>query len=583
VQLGPTGDASDSPANPLTTSLATALAGDAGPSAPARFLEITVGSEGALSRTQIVSSAYALRATSAQSADTAATATTAQNATQVGGLPSAVVTELWEHFAADGGEPPNTDVREGLGDVDGDGVANFVDPDNDGDGIGDPVEVAQGHDMNLVTPSITGFVPSELFRIASGPVTVNGMGFQPGLTVGFGSQNPTPAGVTATSFQVTVGPQPAGAKTVTVTLPNGQFNTSTAFSFVDTLSHSVNMGDSQASLDVLLGGGRLLLGGVQEYAVGGGAGTEFPLSSHGAGGQIGLAFDPADRVAGVRCRTLAANSCSVELLVDADEGGDLEDETGVAIETIGATATLLAADLRYDPAGRAVAAYLKRTTPTEAIVAHDRNADGDFGDANEKVLVQTSVGGNTPIHAALAVDSTGRVGYAFHSQTLGAIRVAWDRSGDGDYADTVGANPELFSVPAPVGTFPNCLSATFDGSDRLAVVYAAIGGAETLLLRDLNADGDVSDAGESLTLAAGAASACDLFHAPGQPLAVVHNGTGPLVLGLDQNGDGDFGDAGETTSYPAGGSAPEAHVALDGGSIGVVAFPSLVNAVSTAP
>jgi len=40
VILGPTGQASDSPDDPLTDDLATALAGDAGPTGPQRFLEV---------------------------------------------------------------------------------------------------------------------------------------------------------------------------------------------------------------------------------------------------------------------------------------------------------------------------------------------------------------------------------------------------------------------------------------------------------------------------------------------------------------------------------------------------------------
>jgi hypothetical protein len=584
VQLGPTGDASDSPANPLTTSLATALAGDAGPSAPARFLEVTVGSEFALSRTQIVSSAYALRATSAESADSAETATTAQNATQVGGLPSAVVSELWEHFNADGGGPPNTDASEGLVDLDGDGAANFVDADNDDDGIPDVSEISGGSDINLVTPSITNLVPPQLFAISTAQVTVNGLSFQPGLTVSVGSENPAPVDIAPTSFKVTVGPQPAGAKTVTVTLPNGQFAVAAgALTFLSSIAHAVTMVDSYGSLDVLPGGGRVLLGGVQQYGVGGAAESVFALASNGAAGQIGMAFDGSDRVAGLRCRTLGGSTCSVELLADADADGDLEDETGLSIETIGGTATLLAADLEYDAAGGAVAAYLKRTTPTEAFVAHDRNADGDFADANEKVLVQTSVGGTGAIHAALAVDSANRVAYAFYSATLGSTRVAWDRNGDGDYADTVGGNPELFSLPAPVGSLPICLGAAFDSSDRLAIMFAALAGDQTLLLRDLNADGDLSDAGESTSLGIDESDGCDVVQEPGQPLAVLYRGAGGLTLGLDKTGDGDFDDPGETTSYPAGTGATDARVALDGGSIAVVAFPSLLNAVTTTP
>src|SRR4030042_1308637 len=50
VQLGPTGEGSDAPANPLTTDLGTALAGDSGATSPVRFLAVTVGSAGALER-----------------------------------------------------------------------------------------------------------------------------------------------------------------------------------------------------------------------------------------------------------------------------------------------------------------------------------------------------------------------------------------------------------------------------------------------------------------------------------------------------------------------------------------------------
>jgi hypothetical protein len=74
VTLGPTGSATDTPANPLTTDLTTALAGDLSGTGPSRFLQVTVGSEAPLARTQILSAPYAMRAESAESADVATTA-----------------------------------------------------------------------------------------------------------------------------------------------------------------------------------------------------------------------------------------------------------------------------------------------------------------------------------------------------------------------------------------------------------------------------------------------------------------------------------------------------------------------------
>ena len=62
VVLGPTGEGTDLPADPLTTSLSDALTGDVGPTSPGRFLEITIGAEGALSRTPILAVPYAFDA-----------------------------------------------------------------------------------------------------------------------------------------------------------------------------------------------------------------------------------------------------------------------------------------------------------------------------------------------------------------------------------------------------------------------------------------------------------------------------------------------------------------------------------------
>jgi hypothetical protein len=158
VQLGPTGEATDSPTDPLTTILAAALMGDAGPTAPVRFIETTVGGEDPLARTQILASAYALRAWSAVSADTAT------SSSQVGGFPSEWIAQLLTHTLADGSEPPNTDVREGLADPDGDGLANFVDPDNDNDALRDGVTLANGQSRTLADAFT--FEPATLPAIA---------------------------------------------------------------------------------------------------------------------------------------------------------------------------------------------------------------------------------------------------------------------------------------------------------------------------------------------------------------------------------------------------------------------------------
>jgi hypothetical protein len=62
VVLGPTGEGTDLPVDPLTTSLREALIGDVGPTSPGRFLEVTIGEEGALSRTPILAVPYAFEA-----------------------------------------------------------------------------------------------------------------------------------------------------------------------------------------------------------------------------------------------------------------------------------------------------------------------------------------------------------------------------------------------------------------------------------------------------------------------------------------------------------------------------------------
>ncbi|MDJ0864657.1 MAG: IPT/TIG domain-containing protein [Myxococcota bacterium] len=660
VQLGPSGDATDTPTDPLTTDLVAALAGDVGPTGPSRFLAVTVGSEGPLARTQLLVVPYALRATSAVSADTAQSAS---EALTVGGLSADVVSELYEHTNLDGTGPGNADASEGLADVDGDGIANFVDPDNDGDGLDDGLEVAQGSDINLVTPVIASFAPlradgfvsstvtvsgsnfepgmgvqfgpenptpsnltSNGFDVQVGPqppgfvtvtvtrlngeqastpfeffyvepvidsvspgvgtavfatsVTVNGQNFVPGLSVVFGSQTPTPTNVTNTSFDVTVGPQPAGLVDVQVTLPNGNSVTAPGlFEFSADVVHPVAVSDeTQLSFDLIGGTSTTLVGGTLEYAVD--TNDDFapdlvlPLATNGGAvtfpGQLAVAFDPTGAVVGLRCRS--ASNCDVEYLRDADGDRDLEDETPVVIESLNGAAKLWSPSIAFDPAGRPALGYLANTFSTEATVAHDRDGDGLFTGTNELVTIEMVGGLQSMRVGELDVDSTGRVGFAYFRQNSNALRVAWDRSGDGDFDDSPGGVAEVVDVETGLG-LPRCVGARFDDADRLAVVWSVLDTVETA--RDLDGDGDFDDPGERMSLGGAGTTACDLAFAADGTWAVVHDGDGLRLL-VDDSGDGDFDDPGESILLEADGSESlEAELILDG-SNGVVATEDVI-------
>jgi hypothetical protein len=562
VQLGPTGEGSDLPAAPLTTDLATALAGDAGATAPVRFLEVTVGSDGPLTRTQILASAYALRANSAATADSAALA---DDVVRVNGVDAGFVSELVEHVSFDGGDPPNADSREGLADVDGDGLANFVDPDNDDDGVSDAAELAAGTDINLVTLGITGLAPSSLFYTSTGVVTVSGHRFEPGLAVQFGSETPVPFDLSSTSFRVTVGPQPAGVVDVTVTNPNGQGD-SVPFTFSSSLAHSIALAGADTTIDVRTGTDQVILGGALEYGVGVSAETEFPLASC-PNGSIAVAWAPSGAVAGLRGRS--AGGCNVEILVDSDADRALEDETGIPIETM--AGTLLGADLVADPAGRWVAAYMRALSGTDVrpVIAHDRNGDGDFADTNELSFPAGpfTTSGNTG-RPDLAVDSAGRV-MLFYGAGF-SMNLLWDRNGDGDFEDAAEKRSAVTSGNA------GCSGAAFDALDRPVLIWSSSLGTTTRLIRDLTGDGDFFDAGEDVALAPGTTvTGCDVAAKPGQPLVVMHDGGGALQLLVDENGDGDFADAGEVTAF-AEAASPSAVLGVNGIERAVVALPTKV-------
>jgi hypothetical protein len=457
VALGPTGSASDLPANPLTTSLATALSGDLVAIGPGRFVELTVGAEDALPRTQVLAVPFALRAETAGTATSAETAAVALEVASVSGLPPEVVREIYEHLSFDGGGPPNTDPLEGVGDVDGDGIANFMDPDNDGDGMTDAVEQGQGSGVNLITPTITGTSPTSGLANSVFDVQVSGTSFQPGLAVQFGSQTPAAQSVTPTSFVVTVGPRSAGSVNIQVTLPNGErapspgtFNFAPAsFNVTDHLTFAV-----QGVANYVIGGNDTYTNGTQAFP--------FPSDDH-----LAVAWDPAGRLATLRCFDVAGD-CQVRVGRDANGDFLIAPSEETLVETIaGGVAplgTLRDARLAFDPAGNPVISYSNRGNG-EVRLARDANGDGDFADAGEQRTVATLVITDEAGEGDLAVDSSGRVPLVFFHPVSDRLKVAWDRSGDGDFNDVVGGNPEVSNLATALTV--DCAGASFDAAGRL--------------------------------------------------------------------------------------------------------------------
>lgn len=188
------------------------------------YLEITIGGEILLPRQRLFAVPYALKA---------------QDSENFGGISEGYFQQIFLHTNYDGTGPANDDPLEGLADIDGDGRANFIDSDNDGDGIADGAEINGGSDMNLVTPRMTTISApdgSSIFRLNKLTfMSVTGTGFIAGLSVQVGALSPTPVNVTETSFDVLIGGgQVAGVAAVTVTNSNGETDMG-QITFVDKL------------------------------------------------------------------------------------------------------------------------------------------------------------------------------------------------------------------------------------------------------------------------------------------------------------------------------------------------------------
>jgi len=584
LEIGPTGDATDAPTDPLTTSLAEVFAGDL-VAAPGRFLELTADGDTAQVRVQILSAPLALRALSAETADSAATATTAANVTSINGLDPVALNEIFQHFDFDGGAPPNDDPREGTSDTDGDGMANFVDPDNDDDGVPDVDELADGSDINLVTPTVSGVSPAVTDFGFPATVTVSGTNFEPGLSVAFGTQTPAPTNVTPTSFDVTVGPQPQGFPDVQVTLPNGESGTGSGlFEFAPFTPTVVSATPSDAfateTVTVTVTGTNFEPGMTVDF------GTESPTPANvtptsfdvtvgpqpvgfativvtrqnGVSGIGEALFDFRDPLQGTSfphgspgpVSSLDARASGASLVgefVDAD--GDRSWTVDALVDPPSTVAGTF--DLAFDDAD--VLAGLIAITPSgpcEVQVRRDTDAN-DRVFAGESVAIESfdfddqGLPGDCQLTSASLDFLSNGGAVAAYSRSGRDVVVAADYDGDAGFG---GAGEQLVAANGLSGV---TLEAAVDASDRVAVAFRSeAGGGEARLLHDRSGDGDFGDAGEDLALASGVAVGClDVAFAPSGGVAVVFQEAGSpgTTLLLDRNGDGDFDDADELQSF----------------------------------
>jgi len=566
LNLGPTGAATDSPTDPLTTSLRTALTGDLAAGA-GRFVEITVNSDPPLARVALVLVPYALRADHATTADVA---TNALDAQALGGLDSAALTEIFEHVSFDGGNPPNDDPSEGTGDADGDGFANFVDSNNDNDALSDSTEVSQGSNINLVTPTITTVTPSSGDASTTTPVTIAGTGFLPGATVSFGAQAVVPSSLTPTSLQAGAGPLAGvfGSQLVDVTVLNANGEDAmklNGFTFIESagapgpvpVPFTILSTASPVSISVQ-GNDETLAYGSQHPTTGNAyavdtiadLATVFDVSAAVTGRVPNALGWNASRVLhGFRAN---ATTNQIQFLRDANANRLLESSEAVLLDGTVGTPNTRSPSLAFDGAGRPGGGYIRTGTATiTAMAFHDRDGNGVFTGTNELVAVETA--GSVQTLGDAQFDLSGRLAYVFYNSTLGAIRVAWDRSGDGDFADTVGT-PELGSAAAIA--VPSCLGASFDGSGRLGIVYVVSG--NPVALYDWNGDTDFLDAGESSVLpGSGLPFGCDVTRsAASGRLVFVFNRSSELRMSVDTNDDNDFADAADFTLLSSSVSAP---------------------------
>jgi hypothetical protein len=522
-------------------------------------------------RSQILTAPYALRA---DRASTAQIAETAGEVTAIGGVSSEVLNQLYAFGNGDESGPLNADPREGIADVDDDGAWNFVDSDNDGDGIADAVEIANGGNLNLVSPTLSTITPSAILASVPRPLVLGGAFFDAALTASLNGVTIVPTGITPTSATIAPsGVLPVGQVPLYVVRGNGERSTLRTVTASAQPPAGVTVSilrTAQVSLAVKELS-TVLLAGDNQYEVdtNGDAAVDqifpFDLIGNPGGGlpsQIAVTWGPSGEAAGLRC-TPVTGGCQVQVLRDAN--GDLRlqngpDTTLPGFVHSGSVAKLATASLGFDAAGRPFAGYgvTLDSGYTSYHVIYDRTGDGDFADAHEAVLIETALAAGAVGTAVL--DPAGRLAHASSMRTTEStppeLRLACDRNGDGDFTDGGELTTVIVGGLNSVSDEPPCGGVAFDPSGRLAAVFGTGLNSPVTgrIARDLNGDGDFADPGEvRLDLA----HADDCGIARGASLGVSFNST----LFVDRNDDGDFTDANEAVFITGGSAGRNATVA----------------------
>ena len=547
VELGPTGNPTDTPVDPLTTDLVLALAGDLPGTGPGRFISVQVGSATPGARNPILTVPYALRAESAESADSATVATSTLT---VDGLDASIVSVLVEQWNQDGG-PLGGDPSEGTADTDGDGIPNFADPDNDDDGISDGDETSAGTDINLVTPTISGIDPATLTTLGPTPVVVTGTNFDPAMSADVGGTSLTLSNVLATSFDTTIPQLPPGLVDLNVTLANGETATlpdvevqpptpaapiPTGLPFTTaSQSRPINLAFRSNGLAVASVSGTLARDETLNGSV------DFPLTTTtvpGTGpGRRAVDVDDGDRVAALRC---TASACDIDIVFD-DDGDGIPGQGGeqlIPIETVGgASATMEAPALGFDGLGRAAAGYLRRNAATAAaVLAHDLDDDEVF-QSSEVVVIESLGLGATQNLSAIAFDTANRAHFAY--VVSNQLQLAADLNGDGDTAD-----PGELETVAAFASSTSCVGLAIDSSDNLAIVWGDPATGDVELRWDGNGDRDFDDVGEQFNFPT--SFNCAIAALPTGGIALARQEVGNEIwLDADRNGDRDFDELGE--------------------------------------
>jgi hypothetical protein len=200
-------------------------------------LEVTVNGEVLTPRFPLLAVPYAIEAQRARAL------------VGLEGVPPEYYAKVYEFANSDGPDGPlDSDPREGVADVDGDGLPNFLDPDNDGDGYTDVQEVANGTDLNVpdtMPPSIgiSPFVaPTRADLGSQFDLVLSVANLQPGFVVEIDGTPVTPSSVSPDQLIVPItGPSTPQDVEIVVRNPDGRSD-SLSYPFL-ALTPSLPLGD----------------------------------------------------------------------------------------------------------------------------------------------------------------------------------------------------------------------------------------------------------------------------------------------------------------------------------------------------